>query len=70
MSEISGADIEKVIAGVKRAIKAAQKSESEKKALNIEKLELTLKAVVEPLQIFVIKTVYLLTFKFSAVKYA
>ena len=47
MSEISGADIEKVIAGVKRAIKAAQKSESEKKALNIEKLELTLKAVVE-----------------------
>ena len=47
MSEISGADIEKVIAGVKRAIKAAQKSESEKKALNIEKLELTLKAVGE-----------------------
>ena len=47
MSEISGADIEKVIAGVKRAIKAAQKSESEKKALNIEKLELTLKGVVE-----------------------
>ena len=47
MPEISGADIEKVIAGVKRAIKAAQKSESEKQALNIEKLELTLKAVVE-----------------------
>ena len=47
MSEISGADIEKVIAGVKRAIKAAQLSESEKQAIHIGELELTLKGVVE-----------------------
>ena len=47
MSEISGADIEKVIAGVKRAIKAAQLSESEKQAIHIGELEHTLKGVVE-----------------------
>jgi hypothetical protein len=47
MPEISGADIEKVIAGVKRAIREAQQGESGRQALNIDKLELTLKGVVE-----------------------
>lgn len=47
MSGISGADIEKVIAGVKRAIKATQQSEVGEQNLTIDKLELTLKGLVE-----------------------
>jgi hypothetical protein len=47
MSGTSGTDIERVIAGVKRAIKAAQQSDGVTQAVNIEKLELTLKGLVE-----------------------
>jgi hypothetical protein len=46
MSGISGTDIENVISGVKRAIKATQ-SDGGMQAINVEKLELTLKGMVE-----------------------
>jgi hypothetical protein len=47
MSETSGTDIERVIAGVKRAIKAAQQGDGGTQTVNVEKLELTLKGLVE-----------------------
>jgi hypothetical protein len=47
MSGISGADIEKIISGVKRAVRAAQQSDGGAQKLTIDKLELTLKGLVE-----------------------
>jgi Trypsin-co-occurring domain 2 len=47
MSVIAGADIEQVIAGVKRAIRAAQQSDEGVQTITIDKLELTLKGSVE-----------------------
>jgi hypothetical protein len=47
MSGISGDDIEKIISGVKRAVKAAQQSEGGGQKFAIDKLELTLKGLVE-----------------------
>lgn len=47
MSEFSGADIEGVISGVKRAIRAAQASGGSAQAVNVEMLELTLRGIVE-----------------------
>lgn len=47
MPEISGADIENVIASVKRAINAAEESDNGAQTIKIEKLELSLKGMVE-----------------------
>ena len=47
MSGISGADIEKIISGVKRAVRAAQQSDGGTQKLTIDKLELILKGLVE-----------------------
>jgi hypothetical protein len=47
MTENSGADIEKVIASVKRAIRATQQIDGGTQSFNVEKLELTLKGMIE-----------------------
>jgi hypothetical protein len=47
MPEISGTDIENVIAGIKRAINAAEQSDGGAQTIKIEKLELYLKCMVE-----------------------
>ncbi len=47
MSEVLGAEIEKVITGVKRAVKAAQDSSKDGQIVEVEKLELTLKGLMQ-----------------------
>ncbi len=47
MPEVLGEKIEKVITGVKRAVKAAQQSSTEGQVVEVEKLELTLKGLMQ-----------------------
>lgn len=47
MSEFSDTDIERVITGVKRAIRAVQQHGGGLQIINVEKIELTLKALIE-----------------------
>lgn len=47
MSDIRGEEIAKVIVGVKRAVKAAQENNTSGHVLEVDKLELTLKGLIQ-----------------------